>query len=394
MPLARDATRAFPMTTIPPPVEAPPDADAPGATGDCPPSPTERDDATGDANRPLPSPAALWRAPSLNESGTLDDSEGEFQCLSFTVEPPFRGWRVDRYLCHKLPRLSRTKAQKLIRAGLVSDRPLKPSSPVLPGMVLTMRRRREDEPPTPGHLPLLHRDEDLLIFDKPAGLPIHATARYLRGTLVALARAQALDGEKPDPAHRLDRETSGIVVCGTHPASTRALKLAFAHGQVHKRYLAITEGWPVEDAFEVDAPLSVGGAIVRVRVFIDPVEGKPSRTRFRVIERREIAGHKFALVECEPLTGRQHQIRVHLASRGLAIVGDKIYGPDERIFARFAEFRLTEADRRLLRLPRHALHAAHIAFPHPRDGRLFEMTAPLPDDMRAFFDEGLIDQYA
>ena len=318
----------------------------------------------------------------------------EFQCLQFTVEPPFRGWRVDRYLCHKLPRLSRSKAQRLIRAGLISDRPLKPSSPVLPGMVLTMRRRREDEPPTPGHLPLVYRDEDLLIFDKPAGLPIHATARYLNGTLVALARKQALPGEKPDPAHRLDRETSGLVVCGTHLESTRTLKLAFARGLVHKRYLALTEGWPVEDAFEVDAPLSVGGAIVRVRVFIDPNAGKPSRTRFRVIERREIAGQKFALVECEPLTGRQHQIRVHLASRGLPIVGDKIYGADERIFARFAEYRLSEADKKILRLPRHALHAAHIAFPHPRDGRPFEFDAPLPQDLCAFFDDGLIDQYA
>lgn len=386
------------MTMSKSPVVPSPDTDAPTTPGAVARSTMERDDATRGAqppfsSAPLPSSALPWRPPSLDEGGTRDDDAGEFQSLTFTVEPPFRGWRVDRYLCHKLPRLSRSKAQKLIRAGLVSDRPLKPSSPVLPGMVLTMRRRREDEPPTPGHLPLLHRDEDLLIFDKPAGLPIHATARYLRGTLVALARAQALDGEKPDPAHRLDRETSGIVVCGTHPASTRALKLAFAQGQVHKRYLAITEGWPTEDAFEVDAPLSVGGAIVRVRVFVDPVGGKPSRTRFRVIDRREIAGHPFALVECEPLTGRQHQIRVHLASRGLPIVGDKIYGPDERIFARFAEFRLTEADKRLLRLPRHALHAAHIAFPHPRDSRLFEMDAPLPDDMRAFFEEGLIDQY-
>ncbi len=322
------------------------------------------------------------------------DGTPAFQCLQFTVEPPFRGWRVDRYLCHKLPRLSRSKAQKLIRAGLVSDRPLKPSSPVLPGMVLTMRRRREDEPPTPTHLPLVYRDADLVIFDKPAGLPIHATARYLNGTLVALARGQALPGEKPDPAHRLDRETSGLVVCGTHLDSTRALKLAFAQGLVRKRYLAITEGWPAEDAFEVDAPLSVGGAIVRVRVFIDPDAGKPSRTRFRVVERREIAGQKFALVECAPLTGRQHQIRVHLASLGLPIVGDKIYGADERIFARFAEYRLTEADKKILRLPRHALHAAHIAFPHPRDGRQFEIGAPLPEDLRAFFDDGLLQQYA
>ena len=331
---------------------------------------------------------------ALGELAEGEDDSGEFQVLSFTVEPPFRGWRVDRYLCHKLPRLSRTKAQKLIRAGLVSEFPIKPSSPVLPGMVLTMRRRREDEPPTPKVLPLLYRDQDILVFDKPAGLPIHATARYLRGTLVALARRMALPGEKPDPAHRLDRETSGIVVCGAHPASTRALKAAFAsHGLIQKRYLAITEGWPEEDVFQVDAPLSVGGAVVRVRVFIDRENGKPSRTMFRVVERREIQGERFALVECSPVTGRQHQIRVHLASVGLPIVGDKIYGADERIFARFAEFRLTDEDRRTLRLPRHALHACHIQFPHPADGRSFSIDAPLPEDMRSFFFGGRLFQY-
>lgn len=329
-----------------------------------------------------------------DEAEDGDEAAGEFQVLTFTVEPPFRGWRVDRYLCHKLPRLSRTKAQKLIRAGLVSDLPLKPSSPVLPGMVLTMRRRREDEPPTPKVLPLLYRDEHILVFDKPAGLPIHATARYFRGTLVALARRQALPGEKPDPAHRLDRETSGIVVCGAHPDSTRKLKAAFAsHGLIQKKYLAITEGWPQEDEFEVDAPLSVGGTVIRVRVVIDRENGKPSRTLFRVVERREIQGQRFALVECSPVTGRQHQIRIHLASVGLPIVGDKIYGADERIFTRFAEFRMTEEDRRTLRMPRHALHAFHIQFPHPEDGHLFSIDAPLPEDMRSFFYEGRLSQY-
>lgn len=327
-------------------------------------------------------------------AGPCEPEEGEYQVLTFTVEPPFHGWRVDRYLCHKLPRLSRTKAQKLVKAGLVSDHPMRPSSPVTAGMVLKMKRRREDEPPTPKDLPLLYRDDHVMVFDKPAGLPIHATARYIRGTLVALARMQAREGEKPDPAHRLDRETSGIVVCGTRLESTRALKAAFAsHGLIRKRYVAITEGWPPEDDFEVDAPLSVGGQVVRVRVFVDRENGKPSRTRFHVLERREIEGQRFALVECSPVTGRQHQIRVHLASVGFPIVGDKIYGADERIFARFAEFRLTDEDKRALRLPRHALHACHIRFPHPADGREMVVEAPLPEDMRSFFYDGKLFQY-
>ena len=312
---------------------------------------------------------------------TLDD---EIQTVRFVVEQNYAGWRLDRYLCAKIRRLSRNKAQRIIREGKLSDRPLKPATPVTPGLVLTLTRKREPEPETPRELPVLHRDEDLLAVDKPAGLPMHPTARYLTGTLVTLARALAAPGEKPDPAHRLDRETSGLVLCGTPPASTRRLKLAFARGEVKKTYLAITEGAPAEDAFEVDLPLSVGGDTVRIRAVVDRDHGKPAVTRFRVLERHEVGGERFALVRCEPLTGRQHQIRLHLSAIGLPIVGDKIYGPDERIFVRFTEHALTEEDRAALRLPRHALHASAAVFAHPRDGRELRLEAPLPRDLKDF----------
>jgi 23S rRNA pseudouridine1911/1915/1917 synthase len=313
---------------------------------------------------------------------------GELQTVRFVVEPNYRGMRLDQYLCAKIRRLSRTKAQAIIKRGGLADRPVKPSTPVVPGMVLTLRRAREPEPETPKVLPVLYRDEDLLVVDKPAGLPMHPSARYLSGTLVALARALSRPGEKPDPAHRLDRETSGIVVCGAHPAATRALKLSFAAGRVKKAYLAVTEGAPKDDAFEVDLPLSVGGQVVRVRVVGDRVNGKPARTRFRVLERRTILGEPFALVRCEPLTGRQHQIRAHLAEAGFPIVGDKIYGRDETIFVRFTEKALSQEDLASLRLPRHALHAAEIEFAHPRDRRPVRLSAPLPPDLAEFFAGG------
>ncbi|HEY3445115.1 MAG TPA: RluA family pseudouridine synthase [Myxococcales bacterium] len=304
--------------------------------------------------------------------------------VRFVVEPNYRGWRVDRYLCAKIRRLSRAKAQEIIKAGKLSDRPLKPSTLVSPGMVLTMVRRREPEPDTPRELPVVYRDEELLVVDKPSGLPMHPTARYFTGTLVALARALAKEGEKPDPAHRLDRETSGLVVCGTRPEWTRALKLSFAAGRVRKAYLAITEGAPEEDRFEVDLPLSVGGETVRIRVVGDRANGKSAMTRFEVLARHEIGGERFALVRCEPLTGRQHQIRAHLSAAGFPIVGDKIYGKDERIFVRFTEKALTEEDWKALRLQRHALHAAEIEFPHPKDRRAVKLKAELPGDMEEF----------
>ncbi|MGC4120890.1 MAG: pseudouridine synthase [Myxococcales bacterium] len=148
--------------------------------------------------------------------------------VRFVVEPNYKGWRLDRYLCAKIRRLSRARAQDIIKAGKLSDQPLKPSTLVKPGMVLTLIRHREPEPDTPRELPVVYRNDELLVVDKPAGQPMHPTARYFTGTLVAPARALAKEGERPDPAHRLDRETSGLVVCGTKPEWTRSLKLGFA----------------------------------------------------------------------------------------------------------------------------------------------------------------------
>ena len=331
-------------------------------------------------------------APEADESDGRDPLEDEASAAAaattctvrFVVEHNYRGWRLDRYLCAKIRRMSRARAQQIIRAGRLSDRPLKPSTPVTTGLVLTLTRPREPEPETPLELPVVYRDAELMVVDKPTGLPMHPSARYFTGTLVARARALALPGQKPDPAHRLDRETSGLVVCGLAPEWTRSLKLSFAAGRVRKAYLAVTEGAPEEDEFEVDLPLAVGGETVRIRVVGDRDHGKPATTRFRVVSRLEIRGEPFALVRCEPLTGRQHQIRAHLAAKGFPIVGDKIYGRDERIFVRFTERALTEEDWRTLRLPRHALHAAEIAFPHPRDALPMRFEAGLPEDLREF----------
>lgn len=331
-----------------------------------------------------PTDGAWLDEEAAEDEASEDAAAATTYTVRFVVEPNYKGWRLDRYLCAKIRRLSRAKAQEIIKAGQLSDRPLKPSTPVAPGMVLTMVRHREPEPDTPKVLPVVYRDDALLVVDKPAGLPMHPTARYFTGTLVALARALAKAGEKPDPAHRLDRETSGLVVCGTKPEWTRALKLGFAAGRMKKAYLAVTEGAPEEDRFEVDLPLSVGGETVRIRVVGDREHGKPATTRFEVLERHEIAGEEFALVRCEPLTGRQHQIRAHLSAKGFPVVGDKIYGKDERIFVRFTERALTDEDWKALRLARHALHAAEIEFPHPRDRRTMRLKVALPEDLREF----------
>ena len=190
-----------------------------------------------------------------------------------------------------------------------------------------------------------------------------------------------------DPAHRLDRETSGLLACGCTSTASRTLKIAFSRGRVTKTYLALALGAAADDRFTVAAALRLTGASgVRVRMHA-AADGLPSRTDFEVLERRlGPDGAPVALLACHPRTGRQHQIRAHLRHVGLHLVGDKIYGCDEMIFDRFTRGAMTDADRAALRLPRHALHAWKLALAHPSTGTPMNFTAPLAEDLQAFWD--------
>ena len=306
-----------------------------------------------------------------------------FVDVTFTVEPNYAGWRLDRYLCEKIRRLSRTRVQRILERSLVADRPLKASTRVNPGLTFCLRRRAQIEPDVPQDVAELYLDPQLLVLDKPAGLPIHPTARYHHNTLVKLLERKHGPGLRADPAHRLDRETSGLLVCGRGAEASRALMRAFQSGAVHKEYLAVVEGHPADD-FAVDAPIAEGTVEIRIAVRIDRHAGKPARTRF-VVERRFVrAGASFALLRCFPETGRQHQIRVHAREAGFPLVGDKIYGPDPGYFDRFSKRCLEPEAWLRLRLGRHALHAARLAFPHPDTGKRLAFEAPLPPDLSDF----------
>jgi 23S rRNA pseudouridine1911/1915/1917 synthase len=232
---------------------------------------------------------------------------------------------------------------------------------------------------------VVHDDGALLVVDKPAGLPVHPTARYSAHTFTSAAKLRFPD-RKVDPAHRLDRETSGLLACGSAPEWTKKLKRAFADGAVAKTYLALAAGRPAEDRFTVDAPLAITlASTVRVRMHVFE-GGQPSVTAFEVLERRATAeGAPVTLLACHPRTGRQHQIRAHLHHAGLPLVGDKIYGPDEGIFDRFTRHEMTDGDRAALRLPRQALHAWRLELPHPRTGERLALESPLPADLAAFW---------
>jgi 23S rRNA pseudouridine1911/1915/1917 synthase len=308
--------------------------------------------------------------------------------VPFEVEPNYAGWRLDRYLQEKIRRLSRERIQRLIESRIEHAGPsrLKPSTRVQAGMRFALLKEADPEPETPMEFGVVFDDARLLVIDKPAGLPVHPTARYAEHTFTALARA-AYPARKVDPAHRLDRETSGLLACGCAPKYTKALKASFAAGRVEKAYLAIAQGWPDGDRFEVEAPLALTGASgVKVRMHVS-AGGLPSRTGFEVLGRRRAAdGAPVSLLACRPRTGRQHQIRAHLHHAGLHLVGDKIYGPDEMIFDRFTRREMSDADHALLRLPRQALHAWTLALPHPDSGERIELESPLAPDLRVFWD--------
>jgi 23S rRNA pseudouridine1911/1915/1917 synthase len=303
--------------------------------------------------------------------------------VTFIVEPNYAGWRLDLYLCEKIRRLSRARVQHILKTALVSNSRLKASTRVWPGLTFRLRRRSLVEPETPDNLREVHRDDALLVLDKPAGLPIHPTARYHHGTVVALLLRRHGPAFQAAPAHRLDRETSGLLVCGRTPQASRALMRAFQEGSVQKEYLAIVEGWPQQDRFLVDAPLIEGTPTIRIAVRV-AASGRPAKTQFEVVQRFLKGNVRFALLRCLPETGRQHQIRVHLQWAGFPLVGDKMYGPDPGYFDRFSRHCLEPEAWERLRLQRHALHASKLSLPHPQTGLPAVFTAPLPEDLAGF----------
>jgi 23S rRNA pseudouridine1911/1915/1917 synthase len=297
----------------------------------------------------------------------------------FLVEGECGGWRLDRFLRKKIPRLSRTRLQRVIRGECwIDGRACKPSSVVTAGQRVTFRRPAPAEPDAPRELPILHADEAFYALDKPAGIAMHPTAKWHFSTVTAVLREKFPD-EALQITHRLDLETSGVLLIARSYAAAVALKRAFAKRRVHKRYVALVHG-AIDGEGVVDAPLGLAGGLVRVKMAVRD-DGLPSRTRWRARSRHGA----YTLVDCWPETGRQHQIRAHLDHVGHPIVGDKLY-PDERLFAEYQDHGWDAvADK--LPLRRHALHAAELRFPHPTTGDEVVIESALPADLRVLLTQ-------
>lgn len=223
-------------------------------------------------------------------------------------------------------------------------------------------------------------------MDKPAHLLIHPSKPDGQPTLWKQLREllafELLNNGQLSIVNRLDRETSGLVLVAKTASAARQFGLAMAARRIAKEYLALVSGWPTWDAISVEAPLARQGEHAESAIWLKQcihANGAAAHTEFRVAKRFARAagdGGRFALVRAIPRTGRTHQIRVHLASLGHAIVGDKIYGPDERHYLRFIETGWTDELERALLLPRHALHSAKLGL----DG-CGNWESPLPPDL-------------
>ena len=239
---------------------------------------------------------------------------------------------------------------------------------------------------------ILYETQVFLIVEKPPHLLIHPTKPdgivTLWHQLTQLLAFEIANGGQVSVITRLDRETSGLVlVAKTHHAA-RDLHTLVEKQKLTKWYQAIVWGWPEQDQFEVAQPLLRQGTIAPSKIWLKQavhVSGYPSHTRFRVLTRFENRHGNFALLECEPLTGRTHQIRVHLAFSGHPIVGDKIYGPDENCYLEFIETGWTPALAQQLLIDRHALHANSLAFTQGSDE--FQFCSPTPDDLKTFMTD-------
>jgi 23S rRNA pseudouridine1911/1915/1917 synthase len=282
------------------------------------------------------------------------------------------GDRLDRVLADRLPDTSRAQVQRLIKSGdvMVNGRPSKPAYQVEPGDVISIIIPAELEEPIQAEaipLDIIYEDAYLLAVDKPAGMVVHPAYGHTGGTLVNALLAHAPEVadvgglERAGVVHRLDKDTSGVILVAKDEPTRAALQRQFKRRQIIKSYLALVEDRvePREGVIEVPV-----GRDKRDRKKMAAVRGgRQARTLYRVVE----TFPEHTLLEVRPHTGRTHQVRVHLAWMGYPVVGDSVYGRRRQ---------------RLLR-SRHFLHAARITFEHPVSGKTITLEAPLPAELSA-----------
>jgi 23S rRNA pseudouridine1911/1915/1917 synthase len=311
---------------------------------------------------------------------------GGSQIIDVALRPDHAGWRLDRALADALPTLSRERLKVLVKSGaLESDgSALRDPSVKVRG---DEQFRLTVPEPEPAHneaqdipLTIVFEDDHLLVVDKPAGLVIHPAAGNRDGTLVnallhhCQGRLSGIGGvARPGIVHRIDKDTSGLLVVAKTDVAHEGLAKQFAAHSIDRRYLAVVSGVPMTGEGSVDAPLARSATDRKKIAIVKGDRGKRAVTHWRVVKKWRDA----ALVECRLETGRTHQIRVHMASLGHPLLGDPVYG---RYGKRLQE--LLKA----LGFRRQALHAAVLGFTHPVTKHRLSFESPVPEDMQELFN--------
>ncbi len=299
--------------------------------------------------------------------------------LRFVVGEEDGDIRIDKYLSGCCEDMSRSFLQKLLKEGsvLVDEKPVKSSYKVDSGDVVTLDVPEAVEPEIlaePMELEILYEDEDVVLVNKPKGMVVHPGAGHLTGTLVnglmyhCRGQLSGINGIlRPGIVHRIDMDTTGILVVCKNDQAHKSIAAQLKEHSITRRYWAIVHGRIDEEEITVDAPIG-RHPTERKKMSIHARNGKPAITHITVI--KQFKG--YAYVECRLETGRTHQIRVHMASIGHPLLGDRVYGPDKCPFPQ---------------LRGQTLHAGILGFVHPRTGQYMEFNAPLPEYFRHLLDK-------
>ena len=303
--------------------------------------------------------------------------------VSYTVQPQFNKYRLDRYLRIKMPWYSRSEIMSYIENGefLRNGKVIKKGNRIYSDDILTRIYYREEPyiDISKIDLEIIYEDDELLVINKPPTIPVHPNSAYQNGTMLQILE-QKYNYKNIKLAHRLDKETSGLILLSKNKETAAFLTEKLTNRSVEKRYLALVKGVVKDKYFTVKFKMGINrNSLIRLKQ-VPTENGVFSHTEFKLIKQYE----GYALVEALLKTGRQHQIRAHLSHYGNYIIGDKIYGPDEMIFDKFIEKGLTYDMLKLLETPHHLLHAYKLSFYDKRRDKFFSFKAKLPKDFSGF----------
>jgi 23S rRNA pseudouridine1911/1915/1917 synthase len=308
----------------------------------------------------------------------------------FVVKARMVGKRIDAYLASRYPDYSRSVVQKVIDVGavLVNGQPTKASYRVrLDDRICVWLPELADDAPTPEDIPItvVYEDATLTVVNKPAGMVVHPAKGHWTGTLVNALQfhydtlSTAGGAQRPGIVHRLDRDTTGLLLVAKADPAHKQLAQQFEQRSVHKEYLALVAGVPERDSDYIERTIGFHPTSrEKMAIRLPEDGGKAAVTFYEVMERFR----GYALVRCKPATGRTHQIRVHLAHIGHPIIADKAYsGRDRLTLGDLIGPGASEADGESVLIDRQALHAHALRFEHPDTRQAVHLTAPLPEDM-------------